>query len=83
MVTQDLGRILASVSGGDVTGLIALIENEQANEWVRSAAMDGMVALVTTGQRTREEAMAYFLLSYLPLSENRVRSGMVWRTCLR
>ena len=61
VVTQDLGRILASVSGGDVNGMIALIENERVNEWVRSVAMDGMVALVTTGQRTRDEVMAYFL----------------------
>jgi Protein of unknown function (DUF1186)/SEC-C motif len=61
VVTQDLGRILASVSGGDVSGMIALIENERGNEWVRSVAMDGMVALVTTGQRPRDQVMAYFL----------------------
>jgi hypothetical protein len=61
VVTQDLGRILASVSGGDVSGMAALIENEQANEYVRSVAMDGMVSLVTTGQRSRDEIMAYFL----------------------
>ncbi len=75
VVTQDLGRILASVSGGDVSGLIALIENEQGNEWVRSAAMDGMVALVTTGQRTREEAMAYFLQLFHKLER---KPGAQW-----
>jgi hypothetical protein len=42
---------------------------------VRSVAMDGMVALVTSGQRTRDEVMAYFLTSW---SANRVRSGMAW-----
>lgn len=61
VATADLGRMLASVSGGDVSGMMALIENEQANEYVRSVAMDGMVSLVTTGQRTRAEVMAYFL----------------------
>jgi hypothetical protein len=61
VVTQDLGRILASVSDGDVSGMRALIENEQANEYVRSVAMDGMVSLVTMEQRTRDEVMAYFL----------------------
>ncbi len=61
VVTQDLGRILASVSGGDASGMIALIENEQANEWVRSVALDGMVSLVTSGQRTRTEILAHFL----------------------
>jgi hypothetical protein len=61
VATQDLGRMLASVSGGDVSGMTALIENEQANEYVRSVAMDSMVSLVATGQRTRDEVMAYFL----------------------
>lgn len=60
VVTQDLGRILASVSAGDVRGMVALIENDQANEYVRSAAMAGMRSLVDTGQRTREEGMGYF-----------------------
>jgi hypothetical protein len=61
VVPQDLGRILASVSGGDVSGMTELIENGQANEYVRTAAMDGMVSLVTSGQRTRYEVMTYFL----------------------
>lgn len=61
VVTQDLGRMLASVSGGDVGGMTALIENEQANEYVRSVAMDGMVSLVATGERTRDEGMSYFV----------------------
>lgn len=61
VVTQDLGRILASVSGGDATGITALIEDEDANRYVREVAMDAMVSLVNAGQKTREEVMAYFL----------------------
>jgi len=61
VVTQDLGRILASVSGGDVNGMTALIEKEQVNEYVRSAAIGGMVSLVDTSQCTRDEAMRYFV----------------------
>ena len=61
VVTQDLGQILASVSGGDIGGMTALIENEQANEYVRAVALDGMVSLVATGQRTRDEVTTYFL----------------------
>ena len=75
VVTQDLGRILASVSGGDVGGMIALIENERANEWVRSVAMEGMVSLVTTGQRTRDEVMAYFLQLFQTLGR---KPGAHW-----
>src|SRR5258708_18540645 len=61
VVTQDMGRILASVSGGDVSGMTALIENERANEYVRSVALEGMVLLVETGQRAHDEGISYFL----------------------
>jgi hypothetical protein len=74
-VTQDLGRILASVSGEEVGGMAALIENEQANEWVRSVAIDGMVSLVTTGQRTREEVLGYFLQLFHKLER---KAGAQW-----
>src|ERR1035438_7479121 len=59
-VTEDLCSILASVSGGDLSGMRALIENEQANEYVRPAAMKGLLTLVATGQCTRDEVMEYF-----------------------
>jgi hypothetical protein len=74
-VTQDLSRILVSVSGGDAGGMAALIENEQTNEWVRSAAMSGMVSLVTSGQRTRDEVMAYFLQLFHKLER---KPGAQW-----
>lgn len=75
VVTQDLGRILASVSGGDMSGMALLIENEQANEWVRSVAMGGLVSLVVTGQQTREEVMAYLLQLFQKLGR---KPGAQW-----
>jgi hypothetical protein len=60
VVTEDLGRILASVSDGDMSGMISLVENEQANEYVRSAALKGLVTLVACGKRSRDEVVAYF-----------------------
>jgi hypothetical protein len=75
VTTQDLGRILASVSGGEISGMAALIENEQANEYVRSVAMGGMVSLVTAGQRTRDEVMTYFLHLFHKLER---KSGAQW-----
>jgi Protein of unknown function (DUF1186)/SEC-C motif len=74
-VTEDLGRILASVSGGDVRGMAELIENEQANEYVRSAAMSAAVSLVRTGQRTRDEIMAYVLRLFRKLER---KPGVQW-----
>jgi uncharacterized protein DUF1186/SEC-C motif-containing protein len=75
VVTESLGRILASVSDGEIKGMAALIENEQANEWVRWVAMTGLVTLVVTGQRTREEIMAYFLQLFHHLER---KPGMQW-----
>ena len=60
VITEDLGRILASVCGGD-TGLIcAMIENPNLDEYVRSAGFDALVVLMVQGIITREEIMAYF-----------------------
>ena len=60
IVTEDLCRILASVSCGDDSLLKTLIENEHANEYVRDAALRALVALVAYGEKTRDEVIDYF-----------------------
>jgi len=60
VVTEGLGSILASVSGGDIGGMTALAENAKADEYVRAAALDGLLTLVACGLRNRKEVMAYF-----------------------
>jgi hypothetical protein len=59
-VTADLGHVLASVCGGDLEGIQSLIENEDADEWARGAALDSLVTLVAAGQKSREEIVNYF-----------------------
>lgn len=59
VVTEYLGRILASVSGGDPGLMKTLVENEEANEYVRSAAFRGLTSLVIQGELPREEMMVY------------------------
>jgi hypothetical protein len=59
-ITDDLGRVLASVCGGDLVGIQFLIENKDADEWARGAALDSLVTLVATGQKSREEIVDYF-----------------------
>src|SRR5436309_15810551 len=60
VVTEGLGSILASVSGGDICGMTALAENTKADEYARAAALDGLLTLVACGLRSWEEVMAYF-----------------------
>ncbi|NDJ75051.1 MAG: DUF1186 domain-containing protein [Chloroflexi bacterium] len=60
VVTEDLGRILASVSGGDMRLMAALAENRQANEWARSAALRSLVILAARGEKSRDDILACF-----------------------
>jgi Protein of unknown function (DUF1186) len=59
VATEDLGRILASVSCGDIRLMTALVENEHANEYVRVAALRGLVTLVACGEQARDDIVAY------------------------
>ena len=58
-VTEDLGRVLASVSGGDPGPMKTLIEDPQVNSYTRSAAMGGLITLFVEGSMTREAIIAY------------------------
>ena len=60
VVTEDLGNILASVSDGNIEPIKVLIENPQANEYVRSAALKSLMVLVAQGVIAREIVINYF-----------------------
>jgi hypothetical protein len=60
VLTEDLSRILASVSAGDSEPMQALIENSNISEYVRAAAQTSMVTLVGCGMESRDRVMAYF-----------------------
>ncbi|MFH1928044.1 MAG: DUF1186 domain-containing protein [Chloroflexota bacterium] len=60
LVTEDLGRILASVCHGDLSLMKKLAEDKNANEYVRSAALMGMLVLVALREKPRDEIMAYY-----------------------
>jgi hypothetical protein len=59
-ITEGLGQVLASVCGGELAGIHSLIENEAADQWVRGAALSGLVTLVAAGQKSRDEIVSYF-----------------------
>lgn len=60
VLTEDLGRILASVCNGDIEPIKQLIENVHINEYVRAAAQNSLVTLVGCGYKSREEIIEYF-----------------------
>jgi hypothetical protein len=59
-ITESFGNVLASICGGRVEEIQALIEDADADEWVRGAALGGLVTLVKAGIKTREEVLDYF-----------------------
>ena len=60
LVTEYLGRILASVSCGETSLIMALIENECVNDYVQYAALESLTTLVACGELSREEIVAYY-----------------------
>ena len=60
VVTSELCRILASVSGGDSRLMMDLAENESVDDYVRSAALQGLICLVVSGDKTREDVVSYY-----------------------
>jgi hypothetical protein len=59
-ITENLGQVLASVCGGEFAGIQSLIENEETDEWVRGAALSGLLTLVAAGEKSRDEIVSYF-----------------------
>jgi hypothetical protein len=60
LVTEDLGRILASICDGKIEPIQQLIENRQVNEYVRSSALSALIILVVQGTIDREVVIKYF-----------------------
>jgi hypothetical protein len=60
VVTEGLGRILASVACGDISLITTLVENEQANEYVRNAGLTSLVVMVACGEQDRDDVITYF-----------------------
>lgn len=81
--TDGLGTILASVSDGEIGGILSLIENEQANPFVRMSAMESLVILMACGRRTREDTIEDLrsLFQKLERKPSDVWEGLAW-TCM-
>lgn len=60
-VTEDLTAIIArTYDGSDLAPVKAIIDDPDANIYVRSALLEGLNALVRRGQLDRSETAAYF-----------------------
>jgi uncharacterized protein YecA (UPF0149 family) len=80
MVTEDLGRILASVAHGNLEGIQQLIEDPNVNEWVRSAGIEAMIVQVVQDEVPREDVQAYFAELFHTKLED--ETGVVWENLI-
>ena len=60
LVTEDLGRILASTFDGGTARLEKMIESDGVYTYARSAALQAFVILWGRGRLTRREVIGYF-----------------------
>jgi hypothetical protein len=73
--TEGLGRALASVCGGEIGGIQQLIENEEADEWVRVAGINALESLLGHGFISPEALQAYYQTLYNRLERS---ESVVW-----
>jgi hypothetical protein len=73
---EDLGRIFASTSGGNIDLIKQLIENQITNGFVRCAALHSLVVLVAQGIISREQVIQYFEELFSTLKDN--KSEYIW-----
>ena len=59
-ITDNLDRILASVCDGDTSQIEALIESPEPYEYARGAGISALKILAATGDKSRDEIMAYY-----------------------
>ena len=58
-LTEDSGRILASVYTGDLSRIHGLIENREADAYARVQGLEALEVLLLDGQLTREVVVSY------------------------
>lgn len=78
IVTEDLDKILASVYNGNISYLKSLVENKNANGYVRSAALRAISILVVIGKISRKETINYFKKLFNGTLERRY--SQAWNT---
>ncbi len=61
LISEGLGRILASVCGGDLSLIKQIIENRGIDNDLRDAGLRSLVVLYNKGLLLREDLVAYFI----------------------
>ena len=60
-ITEDFRNIVASVCGGDIGPIQAVIENDTLEEFTRAEMLEALLVLLANGEVSRDTLAAYFL----------------------
>ena len=63
LITEHLGRVLASVFAGNSRPILELVEDSDANEFARNSGLRALGAIYETGLLTREAFSGYLGVS--------------------
>ena len=59
-ITDSLDRVLVSVCGGELEGIKSIVENSDANDFARGAAIRSLMMLALAGKKSRTGISDYF-----------------------
>jgi len=59
VVTEALGRVIASVYDGDLRPIQSVVENEKLDVWIRAGALDSFMVLWKEGALSRQDVLDY------------------------
>ncbi|WP_038246866.1 DUF1186 domain-containing protein [Ghiorsea bivora] len=59
VLTEALGRLLASMYHGDIKSIQSVVENQKLNPWIRAGALDSLMVLWKEDVISRAEVMQY------------------------
>ncbi len=59
-ITEDFGRILASICDGNIEPIKGIIEDSSLDEYIREQALNSLLILLNIGAVSREQLVSYF-----------------------
>lgn len=78
LITEDLGRVLASVYDGDPEPAKQVFKSNRVNEYVRSAVSDMFLSLVIEDVMSREEVLEHYQECLASLALDTANDGTVF-----
>lgn len=81
ILSEDMHRILASLSRGDISLIKKIIEDYDIDDRTKSSALRALIVLVARKEKSRKEILEYLKILYTNIFEREV--SLIWTTLVR